>query len=279
MNEPFGTAESSDTRWSVLRDALIAKDSGIVATLQSVVEFGLTTYTGRKEGPRCPLLSTVPVTLDNYAHIAQAYSNSHPVEDTPTGPALRAMTSALQADAGAHPRYILLVTDGLPDTCDDPDPASATSQESANQNAVEAAQAAYASGIGVFVLGVSSDIAPDHLQRMANAGAGLPPNTPSPAAAPFWIADNAKDLATHLGIIVGSVRSCVFMLHGMVQPGYESLGNVVLDGEQLRYGDPNGWKLDSASQLELLGTSCETAKLAGRQLSIDFPCGVFVPIH
>jgi hypothetical protein len=279
MNEHFGSTGSAETRWTVLRDALMSRDSGLVPSLQSVVEFGLTTYTGLKDGARCPLLSMVPASLDNYDRIAQVYANSHPIEDTPTGAAIRAMIPALQSDAGSRPRYLLLVTDGLPDTCDDPDPATEERQEAANRYAVEAAQAAYAAGLGLFVMGVSPDIAPEHLQEMANAGAGLPPNTSPPAAAPYWVAENAKDLAAQLAIIVGSVRSCVFMLHGMVQPGYESFGTVVLDGEPIPYADPNGWKLDSASQLELVGSSCEKMQLAGRQISIRFPCDMFIPIN
>ncbi len=73
------------------------------------------------------------------------------------------------------------------------------------------------------------------------------------------------------------MRSCVFTLGGSVQNGSEPTGAVVLDGERLGYLDPNGWKLNSPSELELTGSACRKLKTGGGTLTVRFPCGAFLP--
>jgi hypothetical protein len=141
---------------------------------------------------------------------------------------------------------------------------------------VQAAAAAYAAGVGVIVMGVSSDIAPTHLAQMANAGAGLDPKaTPG---APYYVASEAQaDLATQFGAIVGTVRSCVLMLNGTVTAQSENRGVVKLGDRFLVYGDANGYKLDTPSQVELLGSACDTFRAGSTELGISFPCDSFIP--
>src|SRR5262249_24932837 len=77
-------------------------------------------------------------------------------------------------------KYILLVTDGNPDRCGEPDP------QCGQDDAITAVQAAFAAGISTYVVGIGDITAatndpgcwgrcgPLHLQDLANAGAGLP---------------------------------------------------------------------------------------------------------
>jgi hypothetical protein len=46
----------------------------------------------------------------------------------------------------------------------------------------------------------------------------------------------------------------------------------------LTYMGKDGWRLNSPSVLELLGSACETIKSGDHDLKILFPCGVIVPI-
>ena len=55
-------------------------------------------------------------------------------------------------------------------------------------------------------------------------------------------------------------------------------GTVVLAGQSLTYGDPNGWQLKQADQVELVGTACEQIRAGEDDLDIGFPCAVFKPV-
>lgn len=290
---PPGAAES---RWRVLHDALVG-DNGLVQMVTGGVRFGFMGYTGDGTAATCPILVSTqifPMTTDDT--VLTAIRGVYPVErpnlpykgETPTGAAIRAATRALQAFNEPGPKHILLATDGDPDTCAKPDP------QCGQDEAVSAAEDAFAAGIGTFVIGISDDVANWHLQQMANAGAGLevPPPDPGfydscprdPLVTPKYAtaapAQNAKfykpadgaELAQVLSAILNSARTCTFTLHGKVTAGKESLGTVKLDGVSLAYLAPDGWRLSDSQTLEILGASCEKIKTTSKLLQVSFPC-------
>ncbi|HEX4339102.1 MAG TPA: vWA domain-containing protein [Polyangiaceae bacterium] len=290
---PSGGAQS---RWRVLHDALLA-DGGLVQTLASEVRFGFMGYTGDGTAATCPILERTDVFAASSDGTALgAFKNVYPEErpslpysgDTPTGAAFRAATKVLADYAEPGPKHILLATDGDPDTCARPNP------QCGQDEAVSAAEDAYAAGIGAFVIGISDDVASWHLQQMANAGAGLdvaPPDPgfyngcpKDPAVTPKYAAsapaNNAKfykpadgaELAAALSSIVNSTRTCTFTLHGKVTAGKESQGSVRLDGTSLDYMAPDGWHLLDAQTLEVLGASCDRIKTTSKLLQVSFPC-------
>jgi hypothetical protein len=92
------------------------------------------------------------------------------------------------------PKFILLVTDGNPNTCMVLDP------QCGQDLSIKAAQDAYAQGIGLFALGIGDIVAQpnagcptsarcgrDHLQDLANAGVGAGVR-PTPSCDPDWTA-------------------------------------------------------------------------------------------
>ena len=262
MDEGFG----GGTRWEVLYDALMNQNDGVVWTLQAGVRFGLSLYTG---GDPCPDLIEVPIALDNHGPIDNVYGNEGPGGDTPTAEAIEAATATLSAFSEPGPKYILLVTDGLPDTCADPDAHDAASQA----GSVAAAQAAHDAGLTLIPMGLSDDIAtqgagPGHLQDLANAGAGVD-------NAPYYVAsDDPAALAAQFRDIVGGIRTCTFDLRGEVDPAQAHLGEITLDGARLTYDDPNGWRLlPSNRQIEIVGSACESILSSAANISIVFPCG------
>ena len=200
MSENFPEGQKQTTRWSVLRDALMDAKTGAVKSLQSSVRLSAMWYSsqhGSGPGKVCPILTpqpAMPLALNNYNAINAVYQVSEPNKDTPTPESIRAATAELAAFKEPGPKYILLVTDGLPDTCEDPDAnavdAAPARQVVANQASVKATQDAYAQGVGLIIMGVSNDIAPDHLQQMANAGAGKPPETTGAGAAAYYVAQS-----------------------------------------------------------------------------------------
>jgi hypothetical protein len=272
MTEKFPAGAQTD-RWTVLYNALMDPTAGAVTLMAPTVRMGLALYSsnGGNKGGMCPNLTQVPIAINNFAAIDAVYKPALPAHDTPTGGSIDAVVKVLAAEP--DPKYILLVTDGLPDTCENSNPGGGAEQTAANDFTVKSAQAAKAAGIGLFIMGVSADIAPDHLQAMANAGAGLDPATMGAMAAKYYVAsDNQAALAMQLTGILGSVRNCVFHLGGTVQMGREGDGVVSLDGTRLTLNDPNGFKLNNGSELEVLGTACEKIKSDSKGLTLSFPC-------
>jgi hypothetical protein len=194
--------ETNPTAWVTLYNALDGAD-GIVKALQDDVNFGFASYKGLKgtseTDPACATMTTVAPGPTNFDAIdavykklgvddmGVAYSQSHPTPqkwETPTNYAIAYASKLLQAYNPMPPgaKYILLVTDGNPNTCQVTDP------QCGQDYAIKAAQDAYAAGIGLFVLGVGDIVINgnsgctgtgarcglDHLQDLANAGVGAP---------------------------------------------------------------------------------------------------------
>jgi len=187
--------ETTPPAWPLLHDALMADPGGAVTATQGKIRFGFASYKGlsattSETSTSCATMTTVDPTLDNRAAIETAYGAimwNHEKWETPTNYAIGYAVSELQAydPMPPGPKYILLVTDGNPNTCQTVDP------QCGQDYALKAAQDAYAAGIGLFVLGIGSIVSADdpgcphsarcgllHLQDMANAGVGMPVQAP-----------------------------------------------------------------------------------------------------
>jgi hypothetical protein len=132
-------------------------------------------------------MTTVAPALYNYEEIGAvydliSYSEELPKWETPTPYAINHTATALIADSEAPgEKYILLFTDGNPNTCVTLDP------KCGQDLAIKATQDAFTSGIGLRVVGLGEIVAnPNsgcspyarcgeaHLQDLANAGVGAP---------------------------------------------------------------------------------------------------------
>lgn len=270
MLDDFG----GQNRWETVGDTLFDPNTGIIAPLAPQVRFGLALYTslGGNAGGECPMLDEVPIAIDNFAAISAAYSGAVVADngDTPTAESVAAVTQTLAAYQEIGPKSIILATDGNPDNCQDPDAHNAASQA----GSVREVEAAYAEGITTYVVSVGDEVALDHLQDLANAGAGVD------NGATYYQALNADQLAQAFENIVGGITNCIFNLNGRVEEGAAGQGSVSLNGTQLGFEDPNGWRLSSPEAIELLGSACEAVKAgAGDTLDITFPCGVITIIR
>ena len=267
MNQRF----DAGTRWSVLRDALLNPESGVIKLLEHDVRFGIALYSsqngyGRGHTRTCPLLTgldEVPVAFGNYDAISKIYGAANPIDDTPSAESLAAVTDKLAALPADGPKAIVLATDGEPDTCDDPD----AHNPDTNAFAVATAKASYAAGVSTYILSVGTEIAEHHLQAMANAGAGVPDGGPN---APFFRATDQAGLKAALSNIVTDIRSCTFLLEGDLDTAVVTKGKVLLDGEPLTYG--TDFTLNGDDEVELLGARCDAVKTGDHTLSAEFPC-------
>jgi len=224
----------------------------------------------------CPIITPVPPALNNYASISAVYKPDDWQGDTPTGESVDATVKILEGVTDEGPKVIVLATDGEPDSCTDPNPKSATAKEAARQLSVSAVQNAFKKQITTFVISVGNEVGETHLRAVANAGQGLAVDVDQMNR--FYRANSQAELATAFDSIVNGVRSCVLALNGTVDTASASTGSVILDGKALAFNDPNGWKLNSPTVLELQGTACSAIKNGDHDLKISFPCGVIIPI-
>lgn len=323
---PQSSQVQADTRWNVLKRTL----HDVIMQNASTVKFGLATYTSTADSATCPVMGQVDIAINNFDAIDAYYGplNTPMMKgETPTAEAIRAVTKTLMNYQDPGPKFILLATDGEPDTCP---PASGTSPKCANgtgncpvpyrpgyprdpncglDETIGAVQEAQKLGIGTFVVGVGDemDVNTAQLQAVANAGVGNPvylgdiadqksqanrlrytclvtddllvgsyvKEMPS-TNAKFYRPTDGASLVKDLTSIIDTTRSCTFTLNGTVQLDLASGGSVKLDGQELSFGDPNGWKMNSTSELQLQGTACTRVQSnAVQQLDITFPCRVF----
>jgi hypothetical protein len=265
METNFGNG----TRWSVMREALLDESDGIIRALHEDVRLGLALYTSKNgyEGGTCPMINEVEAEFGNYEAIRQLYDGAEPDDDTPTGESLLAVAEQLEKVYvnNATPKAIVLATDGYPDTCEEPDP------QNGQEKSINAARAAFDMGIRTHVISVGDEIGEEHLQDIANAGAGL--EVGGAQTAKFYRALNNGELYGAFSDIINGVRDCVFNLDGEVVEGYEDQGTVRIDGMSVPKDDPDGWRLNNPKQVELLGAACQTIQEGDHNLDIDFPCG------
>jgi hypothetical protein len=271
MRESFGES----TRWDVLRQAIVDPDEGLLTWLDASAKIGLISYTslnGYEGGRECPITEREDVRLGNAERVRRFYSAVEPFVggDTPTADAIDLAVSTLASAESGLARYVLLLTDGVPDTCAEPDP------QNGFDDAVDAVLRARDAGISVKAVGVSPEIERRGLQRMANAAAGKPLDLEygeDPGAeAPLYASTRPRELAAQLKGVFGEVRSCSVELGTDVDTSRARQGRLVLDGRELEYRDADGWSLASSHEIELHGRACSSVLDAGEQLEIEFPC-------
>jgi len=268
MSFRYPDNESPATRWSLVGDALFDPTFGVVKQFEASVRFGIAFFTSR--GSMCPILNEVPAQVRSYDALNSLYRGLAPYGDTPTGDALQRVVSELQQTPSQGPRSILLVTDGNPDTCAQPNPDQGQPQ------AVAAAQRAFAAGIDLYVLGISNGIAGENLQQLANAGKGRPIDlvwgVDAEAAEPFQASGNVLGLAEQLADILNRIPLCEVSLHRDVAWSEASRARVLLDGQPLNYSLSDGYVLKDPRHLAIVGKACEAIKAGGRQLSVRISC-------
>jgi hypothetical protein len=171
--------------WANLRDGVLT----VVKDMKDV-RFGLVAVTGEAQAGMCPLLDDVAPADDNYDALAAKYmALSAPTKGE--SPGMRGLAHAadvLAADTTEGDKYVLFVTDGEQDYCNDGNFACPT--DSMIFHLQELAAKGYKTLI--FGLPMKSDDAqqqaryPSVLQAFADAGSGvavapvLPPGATSP---------------------------------------------------------------------------------------------------
>jgi hypothetical protein len=260
----------SDTRWNVVRDALFREQDGLVPRLGDTARFGLAFYTSLDgfSGGTCPMMDYTSPVLGDPELLREAFDSTSPLldGDTPTGEALIEALDWLDEDDAPGPRYLVLITDGEPDTCLEPDP------QNGQEQALQAAREAHDRGIEMYIVGVSSDVGESHLQQMANLAQGVRASAQwgqdAEAIEPI-VASNQDDvLAGQIQGALGDVRSCAISLDEDVD--LEGMFVVTLDGREVsasQYAIVDG-------QLVLSGEACTRVLNDAEALEVQVPCRV-----
>ncbi len=248
MNQDFGGV----TRWTALTDTLVGNQDSIVSTLQSDIRFGMSLYTG--DDTTCPSITEINAQLDAADEIATLLADNPPASETPTGESFAMAAATVQADTWDGDKFIVLATDGEPDTCAVPNPMAGTPEaDAARQAVVDAVADAYAQGIQTFVISVGDAIADAHLQAVANAGQGVQAGEPD---APFYKALGQQALTDAFDDIISGVRECKLDLSEPLKAELAASCTVTVNDDAIPYDDPNGWSLDGDSTIELSGSAC-----------------------
>ncbi len=255
-------------RWDVVRDALFDEEGGLVTNLGDTARFGLAFYSSLDgfAGGTCPMMDYAEPAVAAAGELRGIFDGTEPLTngDTPTGEALEAALAFLEADGAAGPRYLILITDGEPDSCAVPDPQEGQPQ------ALSAAERVFEAGVEMFVVGVSEDVAAEHLQHMANVGQGVRADAvfgeDDEAVQPIAASDDPKILAEQIRGALGDVRSCSIPLGEDVDFGGSF--ELILDGAPL---PANAFIVED--QTLLLGDeACDRVLSDARTLDISVPC-------
>jgi hypothetical protein len=291
-------------RWNVVRNVLFHPENGVVKPLEDKVRFGMALYSsdnGTLRDSECPLLTEVEIGFGAHEAMLDQFQCSEILEDTPTRESLTAVAEKLAAMDLEGPKIIVLATDGEPDNCYCPDwgaqgnasnnpplecydnnPDNAVTRggvEMIPSNAeqydvVMEAQRIYEElGIRIEVINVSTPnnaTLAAHLDDVAERGGAA-----SGASIDGFDPGSLIDAFTS---IIDGVRSCAIDLDGSIGAGKESTGTITLNGEPLLLNDPDGWVVNSPTQIELQGEACDMIKSGDHDLQIKFPCGSFVPM-
>ena len=258
QSRSMDTGFGSGTRWSVLKDSLLA-DTGIISEFQDVVDFGVSLYSSQHgfSGGTCPMLTEVPVALNNLQAIRDVYGPAQTIKDTPTGESIDAVLGHVPTEGKT---VFILATDGEPDTCAEPDAQNGQAQS------VAAVTRAFAAGVPTYIIAVANEaeLSQQHVQDMANAGAGH-------QGAQSYRVDNDQGLRDALSQVVYGEISCDVKLKGSVQDPDPCKGTVSLDGTTIACNTSEGWQLLDPSTIRLTGSACTSFKQGGK-LEATFPC-------
>ena len=252
------------SKWSVMAPAV----NQVVSATETDVNWGLKFFASDNN---CGVNATanVPVGAMSAAMVANAIQlrtdatgNVTMSSRTPTRAGVTQGAAYLNGLPSDNPKYIVLVTDGLPNC-----PASGNTGNDDTAGAVAAVTASAASGIPVFVVGVatagvvSNGVDADvTLNMMAVAGGRPRAGTPQ-----YYSVSNQADLAAALTMLVGMANTCVFQIgppptaDGTTSTSYI---DVFGDGTKIPRDTSrmNGWDyVDGSNQnsIQIYGATCD----------------------
>lgn len=216
----------------------------------------------------------VPVAQNSATMIASVLDATTPRGGTPTSETLQHILTSYGAadpspDAKPHPKFLLLVTDGMP-TC----PAGSGSQTT--QPDIDASNAAIealaANGVRTYVIGY--DTTGSNNAMLASVLDGFAQRGGTGDTMHRSVEDE-QSLVAELTRITFAVASCSFELNSPPDRADHVL--VRLDGVQVNLDEPDGFALIGDRTVELRGQSCDRYREGNHVLDAQVLCEVVQP--
>jgi hypothetical protein len=277
MEDPYGDTMSDPappSRWEAVTDALVGP-GGVVTELSNRIDFGIAVYGTQ---PMCPFpLGIVEPAPGNLAAVQAALPSTPPGLVTPTSEAVEQIVDllpdpTLPNNASLGSQLIVLATDGDPNGCT----LDALGQSAAGffEQTVAAAGKASAKNLELVVVGLGRDATAQHLQEVANVGAGL-----DRFADPGATVHSPDPASLHgaLGGVARAILGCELLLASVVKPDRVCDGSVTLSGAALECEGPDGYSIREAS-LTLRGRACDELSAEPEPaVVVDLPCDSVEP--
>src|SRR6478736_2450518 len=297
--------------WSPVKASVLAT----ISAYASQIRFGLAAYTG-VASQTCPLdlTNAGSIALDNYANINQVLAplgSSSTKSESPTAAALATLRPTLVAQTGTS-KTIFLITDGGHDFCND------GVLVCGSDALVAELQGDFTAGLKTSLFGVKGSPYLDatQTQQHANAGSGVPvvgdslntyymcssettwhalwtaKGSPANSAlgsyvasgttnTPYTLLDTTQPdtMTSALKAATAALKSCTYdVTGGQVNQALAAQGIVRVDGVSVPMDASNGWRLNSSTELELVGTACANWRSSTAQtISFEFPCSILNP--
>ncbi len=287
MREYIDGSEMS--RWDTMQDVLFGGEQPLLSSLASEVYLGMTHFTARRsstgaDGSGHCVDLTVPVEdisfeMDNFEALAAQQADVELGYGTPTGEALRATTDAFKNVETSGNKHIVVVTDGEPAHCN---ALLDFSSEQAVDYVLDAAKDAAAMGVTVHVIGIGPDVNQQHLEDMAAAGGGMYRSALTGdslqeafseilAAVRVVEVEEVVEEREVTREVTAERRSCSFDMEfgRMGADAFLEGGNVRLGDQELTLDDTDGWTINAADELELLGAACAAYLEEESQLELE----------
>ncbi len=253
------------SRWEGMKEALFDASDGVITNLQDQVRFAMRTY----RGSSCSdvLEGTSTLQLDARDTLNTFISSQSPGGGTPTADAIEQATDWLvdQRVSGLLPTgstALILATDGEPNGCRGTD-------NYGRDAVVDRVSEAFDAGFPTFVVSIDEDIAVDHLQAVANAGAGVD------SGATYFTVTSAAELRTELTDLITSQLSCALDLSGLIDlsRGACGGGSLSLNSMMVPCSPDDGWVAIGENRIELRGSWCDNFLADGSAMvQANFPC-------
>jgi hypothetical protein len=266
-------ATDGKTKWDLVVPAI----NEVITSTDGTVAWGMKSYP-EGEGTACSVGSVtakidVAIAESNASAVTAAVTAVTPKGNgTPTGDAVKQALAYVKTLTSAHPKFLLLATDGEPSCA-----GTTEGQTTAIPYAVQAVTDALAAGLPTYVVGIATtkESATMALNNMATAG-GKPRADANPLATRYYLANTKDELVASLKTITGEVNTtCVFALDP--PPPAPDFIAVKVAGAKVERdtNQVNGWQYTAAdfSQLEVFGAACDDIKnAAADKVEIIYGC-------
>jgi hypothetical protein len=86
-------------------------------------------------------------------------------------------------------------------------------------------------------------------------------------------------LTAQIASVVSGIKSCTFELGGNISVDLAQLdqASVSIEGQKLPLAQDNGWRMNSPTQVELVGSACTTWNdPKNTHIDFNFPCDIIV---